>query len=154
MTKKILPTQITKKIKDLHKQEFNQLMMKDIFWTNTEHPNGPARTKQIQLQSIYLKVHYGQGHNAIEALFGNGVNLKFGRQYFENYSNMKFASLVYLILDEFGPIRNPMAFQIINTRNQMGMYSAFQSRKVLRRSLKNDKVFQSLLFMTTIIPVE
>jgi hypothetical protein len=153
MTKN-LPKQITKKIKGYRKQDLNQLMMKDIYWTLTEHPNGPiqTRTKNIQLESMNLKVSYANGERLIEATFPRGVSVKFGTQYFENFSDIKFVSLVYLILDEFGPIYNPMAFQnIINTRNDIGIYRNFQSKSVLRRSLKTEPVFQSLLFMTTIL---
>ena len=151
---KTLPKQITKKIKELRTSDLHQLMMKDIYWTLTEHPNGQVRSKQIQLQSIYLKVYYGNGQKSIEAIFARGVTLKFDSQYFEDYSDIKFASLVFLILDEFGPVLNPMAFNMQYTRNQMGLYHNFQSRNVLRRSLKKDPVFQSFLFMTTIIPEE
>lgn len=146
-----LPLQLRKQIDSMTQQDFHELIAKDIHWSITRDlvAGQPRRTlsKQIQLQKVYLKVYYGQS-NHIEALFPNNVSVRFGPKYFEDYSAMKFASLVYLLIDRFGPIRNPMAFNIQRVRQQLGMYKQFQSKNVLRFSLRNDPVYQTILCMT------
>ena len=148
-----LPKQITKKIKGMNQQTFNQLVMKDIWWMILNHPNVSAQklSRNFQLQSMNIKISYANGEKYIEASFPKGTTVRFGPQYFKRFSNIKFASLVFLILDEFGPIRNPMSANVIEARNVLGKYKEFPSRQVLRNSLKHEPVFQSLLFMTTIL---
>ena len=152
-TFKIPPKEITQLIRQMKKQDFNELIMKDIYWTLTDRPSPRQYSKQIQLQHFYLKVFYGS-QNYIEALFPNNVVVKFGTQYFENYSPMKFASLVFLLIDRFGPIRNPMAFHLQATRQEIGLYKNFKHKNVLRNSLKTDPVYQTLLCMARNFPTQ
>jgi hypothetical protein len=144
-----IPKQIHDKITDLNKTDFHALIAKDIHWTLIRNDTGlqsTTRTKQIQLQSFYLKVYYGK-EKYIEALFPDNVSVKFGAQYFKDYSAIKFASLIFLLLDRFGPIRNPMAFSMQTVRQQLGLYRQFNSKMVLRNSLREDAVYQTLLCM-------
>lgn len=143
------PKQVTMKIAQYTQTDLHELIVKDIYWmlTRDNGAAGPSQlSKQIQLKSFYLKVYYGE-KTYMEVLFPNNVSVKFGQQYFENYSPMKFTSLVYLIIDRFGPIRNPMAFQIQTVRQQIGLYRNYNPKNVLRLSLKSDPVYQTLLCM-------
>lgn len=150
-----LPKQITKNIKQYRATNLHQLYMKDIYWTLTTNPHGSvqARTKHIQLRDMYLIVSYANGNKKIEAIFSNGVKIIFDSEYFENYSDIKFVSLVYFILDEFGPILNPEAYEtIIQIRNRNRYYQNFPYRNVYRLSLKTDPVYKSFMFMKKTIP--
>jgi hypothetical protein len=149
----MLPKEITKEIRELRTQDLHQLLMKDIYWVLSENPNNRTRHKEVQLESLFMKVGYGANQKSIDASFPGGATVRFDSKYFERYPDMKFASLIYLILDEFGPIQNPMVFHLQQVRNRGGLYKNFKSRSVLRNSLKTDPVFQTLLFMTTVIPV-
>lgn len=148
---KIPPKQITQLIKQMKKTELQELMMKDIYWTLADHdwPNNvpPQYSKQVQFQDCYLKVYYG-AKNYIEVLFPKNVTVKFGTQYFEDYTPMKFASLVYLLLGRIGPIINPMAFHLQTVRQEIGLYKNFKYKNVLRQSLKTNPVYQTILCMT------
>lgn len=148
-TIKAPPKQITAKIAQYAKTDLHELIVKDIYWMLTRNdPNGPGqRSKQIQLKSFYLKVYYGE-KTYIEVLFPDNVVVKFGVQYFEKYSPIKFASLVYLLIDRFGPIRNPTAFNMQSVRQTIGLYRDFNPKNVMRLSLKSDPVYQTLLCMT------
>lgn len=149
----MLPKDITKKIKELRTQDLHQILMKDIYYVLSENPNNKTRHKEVQLESMFLKISYGANQKSIEVIFSGGATVKFDSKYFERYSDMRFSSLIFLILDEFGPIQNPMVFHLQHVRNQNGLYKNFNSKNVLRKSLKTDPVFQTLLFMTTVIPV-
>lgn len=147
-TIKAPPKQITAKIAQYTKTELNELIVKDIYWSLTRNAAGVSqRSKQIQLQSFYLKVYYGE-RTYIEVVFPDSVLVKFGTQYFERYSPIKFASLVYLLIDRFGPIRNPTAFNMQSVRQTVGLYRDFNPKSVMRLSLKTDPVYQTLLCMT------
>lgn len=135
-----VPRQIKQKIINMNKEDLHQLIIKDIYWMNKREGQRPKLSKQIQLEKCYLKVYYG-AITYIDVLFPDNVSVHFGPQYFEQYSAIKFASLVYLLIDSFGPIRNPMAFQIQAVREQLGFYKQFNSKNVLRLSLKKDPVY-------------
>lgn len=127
-------------------QTVNELFMKDIYWRMTQHPN-KRHLFQLQLPLLDLTIIIEHGNKSLHFKFHTGINIKFDIQYFQthNYSPTKFSSLIFLILDKFGPVQNKTQHVgFLHGRKNVGLYQLFKSQNVLRKSLLKDPIYLTL----------